>query len=182
MNYQARVGPGIEQVHHQIDADIEQPDHQQVGGDHRHVHPLDGRDEQEPQSRPLEDGLGDDGKGNERAQLQADDGNDGDEGVAQRMPTIQRGVAQTPGACKADVVAAQHVQHLGAHQPHDERELEEAQRDGGQHQRRQPGDSEQPGLPAADIDQRSPPEGRQPLQLNREQVDEATAPRLLKSH
>ena len=44
---------------------------------------------------------------------------------------------EAAGAGELDVVGAQHLQHLGAHEPHDEREREEAQRDRGQDERLQ---------------------------------------------
>ena len=40
---------------------------------------------------------------------------------------------QAARARELDVVGAQHLQHLGAHQPHDQRELEDRQRDRRQH-------------------------------------------------
>jgi hypothetical protein len=36
---------------------------------------------------------------------------------------------QAPGARELDVVGAQHLQHLGPHQPHDQRHLVKPQRD-----------------------------------------------------
>ena len=84
-------------------------------------------------------------------------------------------VGQAAGAGEADVVGAQHLQHLGAHQPHDQRHLEQAERDRRHDQRLQAGDREQAGRPPADPDDVAAAERRQPAQRHREQVDQQDA-------
>src|ERR1044071_7784612 len=53
-------------------------------------------------------------------------------------------------ARELDVVGAQHLHHLAAHQPHDQRHLEQAERDCRQHQRLQSRRGEKAGGPEAD--------------------------------
>ena len=44
----------------------------------------------------------------------------------QRVAEMDDAVAEAAGAREADVVGAQHLEHLGAHQAHDQRDLEQA--------------------------------------------------------
>ena len=60
-------------------------------------------------------------------------------------------LGQSACARELDVVGAQHLEHLGAHQPLDQRHLEESQRDGGQDERFQTGYREQSRAPDAEI-------------------------------
>ena len=48
------------------------------------------------------------------------------------MPKVNRAVAKTAGASEADVVGPKHLEHFGAHQSHDQRELKNRQRGGGE--------------------------------------------------
>ena len=85
--------------------------------------------------------------------------------------------SESPRALReADVVRAQHLEHLGAHQPHDQRHLEQRQRDRRHDQRLQPGDREQAGRPPrADMHDLAAPERRQPAQDDGEQIDQQHA-------
>jgi hypothetical protein len=79
-------------------------------------------------------------KGDDRAELQAGDGDDRHQRVLQRMAEMDRARRQPAGPGEADVVGAQHLQHLGPDEPHDQRHLEQAERDRRQDQRLQAGD------------------------------------------
>ena len=77
--------------------------------------------------RPLEHALGDDREGDDRAELQAGDGDHRDHGVAQRVAEADGALGDAARAGELHVVGAQRLEHLGAHQAHDQRELVEAQ-------------------------------------------------------
>jgi hypothetical protein len=83
----------------------------------------------------LEHRLGDDGKRDDRAELQADDRDHRDQRVLERMSEVDRPIRQAAGARELDVVGAQHLEHLRAHEAHDEGHLDERQRDRRQDQR-----------------------------------------------
>ena len=86
---------------------------------------------QEPHARPLKHGFGDDRKRNQTTELQARNRHHRHEGIAQRMPKVNRAVAQAAGPREADVVSPEHLEHLRAHKAHDERELKNRQGCGG---------------------------------------------------
>ena len=44
---------------------------------------------------------------------------------ALRVAEMHRAIGKAPRAGELDVVGAQHLEHLGAHEPHHERDLEE---------------------------------------------------------
>jgi hypothetical protein len=68
------------------------------------------------------------------AELQPGDGDHRHQRVLQRVAEVHRAVGQAARAGELDVVGAQHLQHLGAHQAHDQRQLEHRQRDRRQDQ------------------------------------------------
>ena len=70
------------------------------------------------------------------AELQAGDGDHRHQRVLERVAEVDGAVGQAARARELDVVGAQHLEHLGAHQPHDQRELEDRQRDRRQDQMR----------------------------------------------
>src|SRR4029077_8021429 len=82
---QARIDDGIEQVDREVDHHEQQPDQQQVGGHDRDVGKLHRLDEELADARPGEHRLGDDGEGDQRAQLQAEHGDHRHQGVLERM-------------------------------------------------------------------------------------------------
>ena len=85
---QARVDDGVEYIHDQIDGDVDQRHHQQVGRHDRNVDVLHGLHEQQSHPRPLEHGFGDDRKSNNRAKLQPGDGDNGNQSVLQCVPEM----------------------------------------------------------------------------------------------
>ncbi len=172
---QPRIDDRIEDVDHQVDGDENQRHQQQVGGHDRDVDILDRLHEQEPHARPLEHGLGDDGERDHRAELKSGNGDDRHQRVAQRVAEMDGASGQSTGSGEADIVGAQHLQHLRAHQPHDQRHLEQAQRNRRHDQRLQPRDGEQPGGPVSDPHGVAAPVGRQPAQRHRKQIDQQDA-------
>ena len=84
----------------------------------------------------------------------------------ERVAEMDGAFGKPAGAREADVVGAQHFQHLGAHQPHDQRHLEERQRDRGHDEGLQAGNREQPGRPpGADAHHIAAAERRQPAEV-----------------
>ncbi len=73
----------------------------------------DGLDREAADAGPGEDGFGDDCAGEERAELQAQDGDDGDHGVAQGVAVDDGALGQAFGAGGADVVLAELFEHGG---------------------------------------------------------------------
>ena len=109
--------------------DEDEGDDEQVGRHHRDVDEGHRLDEQEPHAGPLEHGLGHQREGDQVADLQAGDGDDRHQAVPQRVAEMDRAVGQPARAGEADEIGAQHLQHLGAHQPHHQRDLEQRERD-----------------------------------------------------
>ena len=107
--------------------------------------------------------------------MQASHGDDGNQRVFQRVAEMDGAGGEAAGAGEPDVVGAQHLEHLGAHQPHDQRHLEQAERDRGHDQRLQPGDGKEPRAPPADLHDFAAAERGQPAQRHREQVDQQNA-------
>ena len=72
-------------------------------------------------------------------------------------------VGEAARAGELDVVGAQHLQHLGPHEAHDQRHLEQAERDRGQDQRLQARGGEKPVVhqPSRTVSPR-PKDGSQP--------------------
>jgi hypothetical protein len=82
---------------------------------------------------------------------------------------------QAAGARELDVVGAQHLQHLGAHQPHDQRELEHRQRDRGQHDVVPAVAREQAAAPPADLHRLAAAEAGEPAERDGEHQDQQDA-------
>ena len=58
-------------------------------------------------------------------ELQPGDRDDRHQRVLQRVAEVDRAVGEAARPRELDVVGAQHFEHLGAHEPHDQRELEQ---------------------------------------------------------
>src|ERR1044072_479206 len=172
---QARIDDEIEQVDDEVDHHEQETDQQQVGRHHRNVGELHGLDEELADARPGEHRLGDDGEGDQAAELQAGHGDHRHQRVLQRMAEIDGAVGEAAGARELDVIGTHHLEHLGAHQAHEQGELEQAERDRGQDQRLQPGDREEVGGPPADLHGLAAPERGQPVQVDREDQDQQDA-------
>src|SRR6266851_546197 len=117
---QARIDGVVKKIDDEIDDDKEEGDQHKIGRHHRDVGKTDRLDDEEADARPLEHRLGDDGEGDDGAELQTGDGDDRHQGVLQRMAEIDGAVGEAAGARELDVVGAQDLEHLGAHQAHDD--------------------------------------------------------------
>src|SRR6056297_3298628 len=162
---QARVDREIEHVDDQVDTHEHHRNEHQIGGHDGNIHELDRVDEEKADAGPLKHRLGDDREGDDRAQLQAGDGDHRHQSVLERVAEIDGFLADAAGAGKADVIHAQHLQHLGAHQPQDQRHLVEPQRDRGQYQRLEPAFGQESGGPPAHARDLAAPEAGQPAEL-----------------
>jgi hypothetical protein len=78
-------------------------------------------------------GLGDDGEGDQAAELQPVMVITGTSVFFSACRNGWRWFDRPRARGELDVVGAQHLEHFGAHQPHDQRELEDRQRHGRQH-------------------------------------------------
>src|SRR5579885_179528 len=172
---QARIDGVVEEIDDEIDDDEEEGDKHEIGRHHGNVGEADRLDDEKPHAGPLEHRLGDDGKGDDRAQLQPGDGDDRHERVLQRVAEMDEAVRQAAGAREFDVVGAQHLQHLGADEADDQRHLEEAEGDRRQDEGLQPVDGEEPRRPPTERNGAAAAEGRKPAQDHGEHQDEQDA-------
>lgn len=92
--------------------------------------------------------------------------------VPQRMAEVDAALCQATGSRETAVIGAQHLQHLGTHQPHDQRQLKGGQRECGQDQVQQAVTREQAGRPAAEHGHLAASEAGQPFQLYGEDPDQ----------
>src|SRR5690606_26757816 len=102
LHAQARIDREVQQIDDQVDDDENEGDQDQVGRHHGDVHHADRLDEEQPHAGPLEDRFRDDGKGDDGAQLQARDGDDGHHGVLQSVAEIDQALGQAAGARELD--------------------------------------------------------------------------------
>ena len=130
----ARIEPRIGDVgqdvgDHDGDADDDEDAHQ-----HRIVAREDRVEGQAADAGPREHRLGQHRAGDQRPQVEADDGDDRQDGVPQRMHQHDAALRHALRAGIGDVFQAQHVDHAGARDPRDQRQVEDRQRDGRQDQ------------------------------------------------
>src|SRR5208337_564505 len=100
----ARVEGGVDEVGEEVDGDIGEADGEQASLDEGVVAVADGADGEASDAGPGEDGFGDDGTGEEGSELESEDGDDRDEGVAQSMAIDYAALGESLGASGADVV------------------------------------------------------------------------------
>src|SRR5690606_34070195 len=78
---------------------------------------------------PAEHGLGEQGAGQQRAEAEADDRYDRQQGVAQRVYSYDPALLEALGPGGPDIVLAQDVQHRGAGHAHDDGQWDRPERD-----------------------------------------------------
>ena len=116
----------------------------------------DGLDREAADAGPGEDGFGDDCAGEQRAELQAQHGDDGDHGVAQGVAVDDGALGQAFGAGGADVVLAELFEHRGAHHAGEDGGERSAHGEGGENEvgeRAGAGDGEPSELDGEEQDQ-----------------------------
>jgi len=98
-------------VGEEVDGDVGKADGEDAALDEGIVAVGDGGEGEAADTGPAEDRLGDDGSGEERAELETDDGEDRDECVPQRVAINDGAFRQAFGAGGADVVLTQFFKH-----------------------------------------------------------------------
>ncbi len=153
---EARVDRRIGEIDQEIDEDHAAGEQHHEILHHDEIALRDRLEDQPPEAGQGEHVLDDDRAGEQEGELQADDGDHGDERVRHRMPP-QRGAASEPlGARRADEILAQRLQHRGAGDAREDRRLRQGEREGGQDQRAEA----RPGaaIPAGEAARRKPRE------------------------
>ncbi|ENN88838.1 hypothetical protein RHSP_37710 [Rhizobium freirei PRF 81] len=164
---QAGIDHRIGDVHQRVENDKDEGDDAEVGGHDRNIEEGDCLDEQHTHARPLEHRLGDQREGDQCPDIHRRHGDDRHETVAQRMTEIDAPARNAAGAGKLDVVGAQHLEHFGAHQTHDQRDLVERKRDRRQNECRTARPRQEACRPPADLHHIAAPESRQQSQGDR---------------
>ena len=111
----------------------------------------DGIDHPLADAGPGEDRFGEDGAGQQQADLQADGGDHRDQRIAQGMQADDAAVGEALGAGGADIVLAQHLEHGRARLPGDDGERNGAEHDRGQDQVAQRRDGSASDLPWSSV-------------------------------
>src|SRR5262249_35758997 len=112
----AGIDDRVERVDQEVDQDEDRRRQDEDGLDDRKVPEVDGVDNELPHAGPGEDGLRDHRAAEQRPDLEPDDGEHGDGGVAQGVPKDHGALGQALRSPGADVVAAQDLQHAGPRQ------------------------------------------------------------------
>src|ERR1700677_4111531 len=110
----ARVGDRVGDVGEEVDSNVGQADGEDAALDQGIVAVGDGGQGEAADAGPAKDGFGDDGSCEKAAELQADDGEDGDKCVTQGMAVDHLIFRQALGAGGADVVLVELFEHGGA--------------------------------------------------------------------
>src|ERR1035441_7457042 len=100
----AGVGDGVGDVGEQVDGDVGEADGEDASLDQGVVAVGYGGERQAADAGPGEDRLGDDGAGEQAAKLQADDGENRNESVGERVAVDDGAFGEPLGAGGADVV------------------------------------------------------------------------------
>src|ERR1035441_6069077 len=130
----AGVGQGIGDVGQQVDGDVGEADGKDASLDQGIIAVGDGGKGEAADAGPGEDRLGDDGAGEQAAELQAKDGEHGNEGVGKRVAENDGMLGQALGAGGADVVLVQLFEHGGAHHAGQDSGQAHAEGDGGENE------------------------------------------------
>src|SRR6516165_9536171 len=171
----ARIDKMIEQVDDEVDRDKKEADQSQIGSHDWDVGKGHCLDEHQAHARPLKDGLGDDGKGDDRAELETGNSYHWYQRVLESVPEIDRPVGQSARPREFDVVGAQYLDHLGTDQPHDQGHLKQRQGHGWQDDRSPAIEGNETRAPPAELDNAAPAEGRQPAEDDCKYQDEQDA-------
>ncbi len=129
---EAGVGQGVDGVGDEVYGYVGEADGEDAALDEGVVAVGDGGERQAAEAGPAEDRLGDDGAGQQRAELEADDRQDGVQRVAECVAVDHRIFRQALGAGGADVVLAELLEHGRADHAGEDGGQAEAEGDGGQ--------------------------------------------------
>src|SRR5690625_5009806 len=111
---QSRVEVSVEDVNEEVDDCIGERKYENHTLDDREVFRPDRVDREPADARPGEDGFRDDGSGKQSAELQADYGDDRNQGVAEGVPVNDAAALHAFGAGRADIVLAHRFNQRGA--------------------------------------------------------------------
>src|SRR3954454_16352403 len=125
----ARVDQCAEDVDERVDEEEEQHDHQDRALDDRDVAQADAVDEQRSEPGPGEQLLDDHRLADDAAELQADGGEDDDEGVAGKMPVHDLALAHALRAGGADEIGIEDLEHGRPGRAGEQRQRRDAERD-----------------------------------------------------
>src|ERR1017187_4998431 len=130
----AGVGQGIGDVGQQVDGDVGEADGKDASLHQGIIAVGDGGKGEAADAGPGEDRLGDDGAGEQAAELQAKDGEHRNEGVGKRVAENDGMLGQALGAGGADVVLVQLFEHGGAHHAGQDSGQAHAEGNGGENE------------------------------------------------
>ncbi len=172
---QARIEQEIEKVDNEI-GDHEHGCHEhEIGRHHRHIGELHGIDEKRAKARPLETVSVTIAKAMTEPSWRPAMVTTGTSVLRSAWRNSMTRSPEATGAGEADEIGTHHLQHLGAHKAHDERELEEGECQNRHDQRFAARFGEQSCAPPADLHGFPAPERRKPAQFHGENVDEPDA-------
>ena len=137
---------------------------------------MDRLDKQRPHTRPLKNRLGDDGKGNERTDLQTGNRYDRNKGVFECMTEVDHPIGQPPCPGELDIIGQKHLHHFRPNNAKDQGQLIETESNGGKNNRLPAADGQQSGRPRTDdLDCLAPAERGEHAEGHRKQIDEEDA-------
>src|SRR5690348_4795602 len=110
-----RIGERVNQVRQQIDEHVGNGDEQNAALEQRIVAGFDGLHGEASDARPGKNCFGDDGAGEQRPELQSENGENGNQRVAKSVAEEDGAFAEAFGARGADVVAGKLFEDGGAH-------------------------------------------------------------------
>src|SRR5437016_6050752 len=146
----AGIEEGIGDVGEKVDEHEGGGHHQQGALHHGIVSREDALHDEPAHSGQREDRLREHGAAKVVAELESEDREDGDHGVAQGMAIHDEPVRDALGARRPHIVLAQHLQHRGARGARDHRRRGRSQHEGGQEQMRE--GARAPGGQPAELD------------------------------
>ena len=114
----SRVQIGVNQVDEEIEQHHPGGEKQVDSGNHRVVPVLEGIQQETTDPRQVEDVLHDHRAPDQDRQLQADQGDNRDEGIFDGVPDNHDPLPEPLGPGSADIVLPEHLQHHGARHPH----------------------------------------------------------------
>ena len=129
----SRIEPAINNIRQRVGDDVGDADHQHAALHEEVVAFVDAVvDEEQAEAGPVENLFGDDGPGEQHAELQAEDGDDRDQAVLQDVLVHHLAFAQAFGARRANVILVQFFDDGRAHHAREQGGERCAECDGGQ--------------------------------------------------
>src|SRR5262245_43522588 len=127
----SRVEVCVQDVDQEVRHDEDRREHDHDGLDDLVVPSSHGVDGEQPGAGPGEDGLGHDGSGHQDAGDDREEGQRGDRRIPEAVLPDDFPLGESLDSSQLHELGVQHIQHRGADQSHDGRDLEPAEGDGG---------------------------------------------------